>query len=155
MTSTSTLATTTEATQPAVTEPVGPEPTQTPEQPESVALAATSRSDAAERLTAAARTGTVKFYRQRANGSTRAVPYLKPDTEAREIAEWIANEVETGKSVAAVAAEVGLSRATVRRALAAVALAEEVEEDDTLADVYEDGVDAIYLSATDDEADES
>jgi hypothetical protein len=139
-------------TQPATTEAVGPDQPQTAEHPELVGQGAPTPSDAAQRLQAAATKGTVHFYRVRANGSTRAVPYLKPDTSAREVAEWIANEVDEGKSVALVATEAGLSRATVRRALAAVELAEEVEEDnEDLSALYEEGVDAIYLSATEDD----
>ena len=103
-------------------------------------------------LLQAAMTGAVKFYRVRASGSLRAVPYLPEGTEAREVAEWIANEVDEGKSVAQVAFETGLSNATVRRAIACIELADDLY-DGELSEMYEEGVDAIYLSALQDPTD--
>lgn len=104
-------------------------------------------------LRAAASAGTVRFYRQRANGSTRAIPYLAEGTEGREVAEWVAARTDDGASVATVAEETGLSRATVRRTLAALALTEEVEDGD-LDDLYEDGVTEIVLAGDLHEEDE-
>ena len=65
------------------------------------------------------------------------------------MAEWLANEVDEGKSVAEVAGETNLSRATVRRAIACVELADDLY-DGELSEMYEEGVDAIYLSALQD-----
>jgi len=139
----------TSTTQPANTEPADTLPAQTPEDAEVGPAADLVRPEASTALLQAAMTGAVKFYRVRANGSTRAVPYLPEGTEAREVAEWIANEVEEGKSVAVVADETGLSRATVRRAIVCIELADDLY-DGELSEMYEEGVDAIYLSALQD-----
>ena len=78
-----------------------------------------------------------------------SLPYLPEGTEAREVADWIANEVDEGKSVTEVAAEAGLSRSTIRRAIACIELADDLY-DGGLSEMYEEGVDAIYLSALQD-----
>lgn len=135
--------------QPAVTEPADALPTQTAEDAEYVPAADQEIPEPLPALLQAAMTGAVRFYRVRANGSTRAVPYLPEGTEVREVAEWIANEVEEGKSVAQVAFETGLSNATVRRAIACIELADDLY-DGELSEMYEEGVDAIYLSALQD-----
>lgn len=136
-------------TQPPVTEPADALPTQTPEEAEYVQAADLATPEASTALLQAAMTGAVKFYRVRKSGSLRAVPYLPEGTEAREVAEWIANEVDEGKSVAEVAFETGLSKATVRRAIACIELADDLY-DGELSEMYEEGVDAIYLSALQD-----
>jgi hypothetical protein len=138
-------------TQPAGTEPADALPTQTAEDAEYVPAADQEIPEPLPALLQAAMTGAVKFYRVRASGSLRAVPYLPEGTEAREVADWIANEVEEGKSVAQVAFETGLSNATVRRAIACVELADDLH-DGELSEIYEEGVDAIYLSALQDPA---
>lgn len=100
-------------------------------------------------LAAACEAGTVRLYRLRANGTRRAVPYLTGD--AREVAEYYAEQREAGQSVAAIATEAGTSRPTLRRALAALALTEEIEAGDH-DDLFEDGVAELEFGG--DDADE-
>lgn len=71
--------------------------------------------------------GTVKFVNVRANGTTRHVPYLAPGTEARTTAEALLADRNAGKTVATIATERNLSVPTIRRALAHLTLAVELE----------------------------
>jgi len=75
----------------------------------------------------AATTGVVKFYIQRANGTTRRVQYLAVGTEARVEAEAIQAEREAGSTIRAIAASRFVSVAHVRRTLNALALAQIAE----------------------------
>lgn len=97
-------------------------------------------------LAAACEAGTVRLYRLRSTGTRRLIPYLTG--EAREVAEFLAHEVEVRRSVAIVAASAGMSRPTVRRALAALALVEEIEAGDH-DDLFEDGVTEIEFGGDD------
>lgn len=94
--------------------------------------------------------GRVALFRERGTGTLRRLPYLAPDSEAREVAEWCAAAREDGASVATIASESGVSRATVRRALAALALTEEVEAGD-LDDVYAPDVVAVVVGGSDED----
>lgn len=94
-------------------------------------------------LAALAADGQVAFYRLRADGTARRIDYLTG--LARDGAEWFAYRIEEGDSVASVAAEAGVSRATVRRALAGLALVDEVEDGD-LDDTYVVGATVIELA---------
>jgi hypothetical protein len=95
-----------------------------------------------------AASGVVNFYRVRANGSARFLPYLAQGTEAREVAEWAALQVEEGRSVAWLAEDAGVSRATVRRALAALDLAEDIEAGE-YDELVTDDVDAVFVGDAD------
>lgn len=99
-----------------------PEPTKKPVKAKSNASAKTGASKAAE-----ARTAEVQFYRLRKSGTMRRLPYLAPGTPERKDAEKAAAQVTKGKSVATLAEESGRSVSTIRRMVAAVQLAEEVE----------------------------
>lgn len=105
---------------------------------------------AAGLLAEACSRGTVALFRQRGTGTLRRLPYLAPESEAREVADWFACRREDGASVASIAAEAGVSRATVRRALAALALTEEVEAGD-LDDVYAPDVVAVVVGGNDED----
>jgi hypothetical protein len=65
--------------------------------------------------------------KQRANGTTRSLPYLSPGTEARIEAETVAALVAAGKKSTDVADEKKVSLATARRFLANLDLAKRVE----------------------------
>lgn len=94
--------------------------------------------------------GDVSLFRERGTGTLRRLPYLAPGGEAREVAEWFASRRDDGASVAAIAGESGVSKATVRRALAALALTEEVEAGD-LDDVYAPDVVAVVVGGSDED----
>lgn len=102
-------------------------------------------------LAAACAAGTVGLYRQRGTGTLRRVPYLAPDSTAREVAEWFVLRRDEGQRVAAIAAEAGVSRVTVRRTLVALDLAEAIEDGD-LDDLYDDDTLALVLAGDEDEA---
>jgi len=104
-------------------------------------------------LAAAVAEGRIKLYRQRANGSTRRITYLAPGSTARDEAEYLAMRVDEGMSVAALAIDTDLSRPTIRRTLAALEWAEEIE-DGEWDDMYADDVDALFVFGSDDEAGE-
>ncbi len=140
--------TSTTAHTPHVTDAVGPEPTQTPE----LADGGTSTQPGA--LAALCADHAVRLYRQRSVGTLRALPYLAPGTPARETAEYVNELVEDGASVAQAAADTGLSKATVRRAIENLALAYDIEAGD-YDDLVEDGLDAVILAGDADEEDES
>jgi len=80
----------------------------------------------------------VKFYRLRKVGTLRHLPYFAPGTTERKEAEKVAALIVKGKSVADVAASTGRSASSVRRMVAAVQLAHEVEAGD-YADQIKDG----------------
>lgn len=79
-------------------------------------------------LAQACEAGKVRLFRLRGNGTRRAIPYLTGD--AREVAEWYEAKISEGNSLALVAATAQVSRPTVRRALAALALTEAIEAGD-------------------------
>lgn len=72
----------------------------------------------------------VAFYRQRKSGTLRRLPYLAPGTPERKDAEKVAAQFDKGTSIAALAASTGKSGSSVRRMVAAVQLAREVEAGD-------------------------
>lgn len=135
---------TTTTTTPTVSPPEQPSPPET-----APAGDVASPTAPVSALAALAADGQVTFYRVRASGKVRRVAYLTG--QALEHAEWFAHRIEAGESVKAVAAEAGVSRASVRRALAGLALVEEVEAGE-LDEVYSPAVAAIYL--TNDQAEE-
>lgn len=69
----------------------------------------------------------VKFFRLRKVGTARRLPYLAPGTSERKEAEKVAALIAKGKSVIEIAEASDRSVSTVRRLVAAVQLAEEVE----------------------------
>lgn len=99
-----------------------PEPTQQPKKATSKASAKKASAKPAESVLAE-----VQFYRLRKSGTIRRLPYLAPGSPERKDAEKVAAQVAKGKSVATIAEETGRSLSTVRRMVAAVQLAEEVE----------------------------
>jgi hypothetical protein len=72
--------------------------------------------------------GTVKFYRERGNGTTRHIAFLADGTTDREVAEWAADQREQGVTMRTLSREMHLSVPTIRRMLNALLLTEEVEE---------------------------
>ena len=125
--------------------------TGSPYAPESAEGGTTTQPGALAALCAA---GSVRLFRQRASGSLRALPYLCPGTHARETAEYLADLVDDGASVAAAATATGLSRASVRRALANLSLAEDIE-DGLHGDTAEPDLTALVFAGDADEEDES
>lgn len=99
-----------------------PEPTQKPKPAPGKASAKKASAKPAESVLAE-----VQFYRLRKSGTMRRLPYLAPSTPERKDAEKVAAQVAKGKSIATIAEETGRSLSTVRRMVAAVQLAEEVE----------------------------
>jgi len=131
-----------------------PIPTPTDETAETATPGApANRAPSAGLLADAVAAGRVKLYRQRSNGSTRRIAYLAPDSPAREVAEYLALRVDEGISVAVLAIDTDLSRPTIRRTLAALEWAEEIE-DGEWDDMYADDVDALFVFGSDDEAGE-
>lgn len=70
--------------------------------------------------------GTVRFYRVRANGTTRHIPLLVEGSEDYAMAEAITEARNSGTSVAALAVLFNVSMPTVRRLIASLALTREV-----------------------------
>jgi len=138
---------------PTATAPTGsaPAPTYADADPPVGPVAEHSTPQPSTRLAAACAARTVALYRQRATGSLRRLPYLAPDTTAREVAEWFALRRDEGQRVAAIAAEAGVSRVTVRRTLVALDLAEAVEDGD-LDDLYDEDTVALVLAGDEDAA---
>jgi hypothetical protein len=99
-----------------------PEPTQTPKKASTKHATKKAAVKAAESAQA-----DVAFYRQRKSGTLRRLPYLAPGTPERKAAEKVAAQVDKGTPVAVIAEASGRSLSTVRRLLAAVDLAREVE----------------------------
>jgi hypothetical protein len=131
-----------------VTDQAAVEPTYEPELPEG----GTSTQPGA--LAALCAVGSVRLFRQRGTGTWRALPYLAPGTPTRETAEYLTDLMDDGASIAQVAADTGLSKATVRRAVENLALAYDIEDGD-YDDLVEGGLDAIILAADADGEDES
>ena len=142
--------TSTTAHTPHVTDAVGPEPSLAAQTAEGgpvappVALVALLTDQAHP----------VRLYHQRASGSLRALPYLAIGSDARATAEYLADLVEDGASVAAAAIATGLSRASVRRALANLSLAEDIE-DGLHDDTEEPDLTALVFAGDADEENES
>lgn len=95
-------------------------------------------------LSAACAAGTVRLYRVRATGTTRAVPYLADGTPQREVAEWLDAALEGGTSLRTAATDAGLSLPTARRLVTALAITEEIEAGDW-DDQYAPDVTALYF----------
>lgn len=83
--------------------------------------------------------GELEAFRVRTDGTTRLINLLPVASTSRETAEWIYDQVEDGRSVQAVAREIHVSVATIRRFLEALELTEQVEAgewDDTWAELH-------------------
>lgn len=78
-------------------------------------------------LAAAAASGKVKFYRQRANRTLRNLPYFAPGTDTRKAAEAVQKRRESGDTIGAIAEDLNASVATVRRMITGLLLAQAVE----------------------------
>lgn len=132
-------------------ERVGPIPTLSDELPSTGDLPTPAEPSASVGLLAAACTSrVVRLYRERGNGTHRALPYLADGSPARMVADYLAASREAGAPVPAIAADTHLSRATVRRTLDALALTEEIEDGDH-DDLYSEDLAALYFTGTDDE----
>ncbi len=81
-------------------------------------------------LAQAAAAGTVRFYRQRRNGTMRNLTYLAPGTTDRAQAETVTKRREAGETIQAIANDLKVSVATVRRMEAGLVLAQQVEAGD-------------------------
>ena len=81
----------------------------------------------ADTFLADAAAGTVQFHKERGNGTTRRVHFLAEGTEARELADFILVLREDGASMKAVAAELHMSVAAVRRSLNDLLMTQELE----------------------------
>lgn len=136
---------------PTSAEPTGPAPTQTDAQPVAQDQgtpepASTSTGPLAE---ACARHA-VRLYRQRGNSVARPMPYLAVGSPAREVADHLSDAMDDGSSVAAIAGQSGLSRATVRRTLFALTITEEIEAGDH-DDLWGEDLEAVIFGGSDDE----
>lgn len=98
-------------------------------------------------LAAACAAGTVRLFRLRGTGTTRRLPWLTG--EALEAAEWYRLRVDQGDSVRQVAEACETSKATVRRALATLALMDEIT-DGLHDDLYAEDVTEILFGADED-----
>lgn len=78
-------------------------------------------------LAAAAATGKVKFYRQRANKTLRNLPYFAPGTDTRKAAEAVQKRRDNGDTIGAIAEDLNASVATVRRMITGLLLAQAIE----------------------------
>lgn len=123
MTATKTGSTKAKATPAAQT--AAKKPTQTAKKAGSAAKAATPAKKPAE--SAQPMWADVKFYRLRKVGTARHLPYLAPGTPERKDAEKIAALIAKGQTASEVGQATERSVSTVRRLVAAVQLAEDVE----------------------------
>jgi DNA-binding NarL/FixJ family response regulator len=87
----------------------------------------------------------VRLFRQRKNGTLRSLPYLMPDSETRKEAEAVAKRREAGETVGAIAEDLNLSVATVRRMITNLLLAQQIEEG-LYADKYMPGEKKVIVS---------
>lgn len=71
--------------------------------------------------------GQLVAYSERANGTVRRLELAPVGSTRRDTAEWISEEVDKGRSVRQVAAELHVSASVVRRFLLALELTEEIE----------------------------
>ncbi|MHA4950578.1 helix-turn-helix domain-containing protein [Micromonospora sp. SD19] len=97
-------------------------------------------------LAAACAAGTVRLFRLRGTGTTRRLPWLTG--EALEAAEWYRLRCDQGATVRQVAEQCETSKATVRRALATLALMDEIT-DGLHDDLYAEDVTEIVFGAGD------
>ncbi len=81
-------------------------------------------------LAQAAAAGNVRFYRQRRNGTQRKLTYLAPGTADRAQAETVTKRREAGDTIQAIATDLRVSVATVRRMEVGLVLAQQVEAGD-------------------------
>ncbi len=81
-------------------------------------------------LAQAAAAGNVRFYRQRRNGTMRNLTYLAPGTAERAQAEAVTKRREAGETIQAIANDLKVSVATVRRMATGLLLAKQVEAGD-------------------------
>lgn len=88
---------------------------------------ATKPSAKTPSLAQAAAKDEVKFYRQRANGTLRRLPCLAPGTPERKKAEAVAARRDKGETANAIAGDLKLSKATVRRLITGLLLAHAIE----------------------------
>ena len=89
-----------------------------------------AKKPALSKLAQAAAKGDVKFYRRRANGTMRRVPYLAPGTAERKAAETVVGRRDKGETIQAICEDLKLSKATVRRMITGVLFAQAVEAGD-------------------------
>jgi len=124
----------------------------TPEEVDAGVAAWSAVQQATSPLAAACAIGDVKLYKERANGTLRALPWLVG--EQREHAEWALEELAAGASVAEVCEAGAWSRSTIRRMLAMVDVMEQIEAGEW-DDLYDEDVTALILYVEGDESDEA
>lgn len=78
-------------------------------------------------LVEALTSGAAQLFKVRANGTKRSLPYLKPGSTDRLQAEHVVGRRDKGETVGAIAADMNVSVATVRRFITNLLLAQEVE----------------------------
>ncbi|GAA2071984.1 hypothetical protein GCM10009821_07490 [Aeromicrobium halocynthiae] len=117
------------------------------------AKTATKKSDTAapKTLKDAAATGAVRLLRQRKNGTLRSLPYLAPGSDQRTQAEAVAARRAKGETVGAIATDLNLSIATVRRMITNLLVAQQIEKGDS-ADRYTPGETKAVLSVVGEDA---
>lgn len=74
-----------------------------------------------------AATGTVRFHRERGNGTFRRIHFLAPETKERETAEYIVAMRDNGETMKAIARSLVMSVAAVRRMINDLIMTEELE----------------------------
>lgn len=89
---------------------------------------ATATTELREDVAAMLAAGELHAYRVRGNGSMRRIQLCPVGSTARETAEWVSDRVDyDGATVNAVARELHVSTASVRRIMLALELTEEIE----------------------------
>ena len=97
-------------------------------------------------LKEAASAGVVRLFRQRKNGTLRSLPYLAPKSEGRTDAEAVAARREKGETINAIAEDLNVSTATVRRMITNLLLAQAIEAGE-YADKWTPGEQKVVVSA--------
>ena len=71
--------------------------------------------------------GDVRLFHQRQNGTLRRLPYFAPGTAERKRAEAVAKRRDAGETIDAIAADLKMSKATLRRVITGLLLAQAIE----------------------------
>lgn len=82
----------------------------------------------AKTLLEALSTGQAVLVKVRANGTKRSLPYLAPKSDVRQTAVTVETRRQAGETIEAIAEDMNISIATVRRYISNLALAHAVED---------------------------
>lgn len=93
--------------------------------------------------------GLLKAHSERENGTTRHLDLCPVGSTRRDTAEWISEQVDEGVSVKALARELHISVATVRRFLLSLELTEEIEAQEWEALSFDQDGDPVWDDSTD------